>query len=250
MLNHRYFSTLATTVVFAGSVVALHTAYADTPPTSVKAGSVMDQRMMVSNEGFQAERDIRAARVAIFDGGIDQAKTLVKNAQAELSSVASQAPNLTTSNTQGQVPNSQADTQKATTKAADGKQVAATDLIPIDGQMMVADDMVLTPDKAAKVKEANEHLKNGETDKAMDTLKQGAIDITYTRLLMPVNGTTVHVTAAENLLNQGKYYEANLALKAAQDLVQTDTVMLGNTPAQASKITGVPAAGAKAATTN
>ena len=206
----------------------------------------MDHRMMVSNEGFQAERDITAARVAIFDGGIDQAKTLVKNAQAELSSVTSQKPNFYSGNMQGQVPNRQADTQKAT----DGKQVAATDLIPIDGQMMVADDMVLTPDKAAKVKEANEHLKNGETDKAMDALKQGAIDITYTQFLMPVDGTTVHVTAAENLLNQGKYYEANLALKAAQDLVQTDTVMLGDTPAQASKITGVPAAVAKAAATN
>ena len=170
----------------------------------------------------------------------------MKNAQAELSSIASQTPNFYSGHTQGQVPNSQADTQKAT----DSKQVATKDLIPIDVQMMVADDMVLTPEKAAKVKEANEHLKNGETDKAMDTLKQGAIDITYTRLLMPVDGTTVHVTAAENLLNQGKYYEANLALKAAQDLVQTDTVMLGDTPAQASKITGVPAAGAKAAATN
>ena len=246
MLNHRYFPTLAATVVFAGSVVALHTAYADTPPTSVKAGSAIDHRMMVSNEGFQAERDIRAARVAIFDGGIDQAKALVKNAQAELSSVASQTPNFYSGNNQGQVPNSQAGTQKAT----DNKQVATKDLIPIDVQMMVADDMVLTPEKAAKVKEANEHLKNGETDKAMDTLKQGAIDITYTRLLMPVDGTTVHVTAAENLLNQGKYYEANLALKAAQDLVQTDTIMLGDTPTQASKIMGIPAAGAKAAATN
>ncbi len=205
---------------------------------------------MVSNEGFQAERDIRAARVAIFDGGIDKAKTLIKNAQAELKSVASQAPSFYTGNPQGQTKNSPTGTQKDVTKVAEPNKVTATDLIPIDGQMMVADDMVLTPDKTVKVKEANEHLKKGETDKAMDTLKQGAIDITYTRLLMPVDGTETHVTAAENLLDQGKYYEANLALKAAQDLVQTDTLLLGDTPAQASKVAGVPAAGTSAPASN
>ena len=189
--------------------------------------AMTDKRLMVSTDGFRAERDLAAARIAIFQGNTEAAKTLVKEAQGDLKTVAQQAPK--------DFPNG--------APTADGKGTGNTDLIPIDGQMVVADDMVLSADKAAKVKEANEHLKNGDTDKAVDTLKQGAIDVSFTRVLMPIKATDVHVDAAVNLLDQSKYYEANLALKAAQDLLQTDTVVFGDTPAQAAKMTGMPATG-------
>ncbi len=212
-------------LVLTGLPVMAAATAGDAATTSTQA-NFTDQRLKVSNDGFKAERALGTARVAIFEGNPDQAKTLVTDAQNDLKTVATLAPK--------DFPNG--------APTADGKGIGNADMIPIDGQMVVADNMVLTPDKAAKVNEANEHLKAGDTDKAMETLKQGAIDVSFTRVLMPIKETDVHVDAAAGLLGQGKYYEANLALKAAQDLLHTDTVVFGDTAAQAAKATGMPAA--------
>ena len=56
----------------------------------------------------------------------------------------------------------------------------------------------------------------------------------------PLRRTNVRVDAAAGLLDQGRYREANLAPKAAQDLSRTDTVGLGQTAAQAAEMTGTP----------
>lgn len=235
MSIHRHKATaFAVTLLLGSSLTAASSFAADNSNSASNANtqtSMTDKRLMVSNDGFKAERELGAARIAIFQGNTDAAKTLVKDAQADLKVVAQQAPK--------DFPNG--------APTADGKGTGNADVIPIDGQMVVADNMVLTPDKAAKVKEANEHLKTGDTGKAMDTLKQGAIDVAFTRVLMPIKETDVHADAAASLLDEGKYYEANLALKAAQDLLQTDTVTYGGSAAQAAKMTGMPAAGAAAA---
>ena len=232
MSEYRRNTVALVSALLIGSTLAGAPAFAaDTSSDAAKAGSqqaMTDKRLMVSNDGFKAERELGAARIAIFQGNTDAAKTLVKDAEADLKTVIAQAPK--------DFPNG--------APTADGKGTGNPDLIPIDGQMAIADDMVLTPEKTAKVKEANEHLKNGDTAKAMDTLKQGAIDVAFTRVLMPIKETNVHAEAAATLLDQGKYYEANLALKAAQDLLRTDTVAFGDTPAQAAQVTGLPATSA------
>ena len=48
----------------------------------------------------------------------------------------------------------------------------------------------------------------------------------YTTLFRSVGSTTEHVNAAADLLGKEKYYEANLALKAAEDGLVIDTVAL------------------------
>ena len=222
-------AAFAVTLILGSSLASGASFAADQAKAGAQNG-MTDKRLMVSNDGFKAERELGAARIAIFQGNTDAAKTLVKDARIDLKTVTQQAPQ--------DFPNG--------APTADGKGTGNADVIPIDGQMVVADNMVLTPDKATKVKEANEHLKNGDTAKAMDTLKQGAIDVAFTRVLMPIKETDVHVDAAATLLDQGKYYEANLALKAAQDLLQTDTVAFGDTPAQAASMTGMAPAGASA----
>ena len=230
-ISCRNLSAFSTVLLLGSSLTVLSASAADTAKDTAKSdapSSMMDKRLMVSNDGFKAERDIGSARIAIFQGNTDAAKTLVKDAQADLKIVVQQAPK--------DFPNG--------APTADGKGTGNADVIPIDGQMIVADNMVLTPDKAAKVKEANEHLKSGDTDKAMDTLRQGAIDVAFTRVLMPIKATDTHVDTAASLLDQGKYYEANLALKAAQDLLRTDTVAFADPAAQAAKATGLPPAGA------
>ena len=246
MVKQRCTSAVLATVLMLGTGGVMDRVWADTAPAApatkpVVPNAMLDQRLKLSDDGFRAERDIGSARIAIFQGDVDRAKTLVADASTDLATLTKQAP--TDYPPPAPAPKTAAGTPPSTTAMA----AVPAGMVPFDGQMVVADNMVLTPDKAAKVKEANDHLKSGDVKGAMDTLKQGQIDVAFTRLLMPVDGTDTHVKAATTLLDQGKYYEANLALKAAQDLVQTDTVAFDDSAAQAAKMTGVPAATASGA---
>ncbi|HET9032284.1 MAG TPA: YfdX family protein, partial [Dokdonella sp.] len=98
------------------------------------------------------------------------------------------------------------------------------------GQLMLADDFVMTPEKRAHIDKANAQLKSGDHDKAIDELKLAAIDVNYTRVWMPMEQSEKHLDKAIKLAKSGKYYEANLALKAIQDNLTVDSVSLDELP--------------------
>ena len=87
----------------------------------------------------------------------------------------------------------------------------------------LADDFVLTPEKAAKIAKVNEHLKKGENKQALEILRDAGIYLNLTAVLLPLEPTTSAVEKAAKLMSEDKYYEANLALKAAEDGVLVDS---------------------------
>ena len=60
----------------------------------------------------------------------------------------------------------------------------------------------------------------------MEQLRQGDIDVNFTRVLMPFDSTCEKLGEAIDLANQSKYYESNLALKAAEDGMGFDSISL------------------------
>jgi hypothetical protein len=164
-----------------------------------------------------AMREAGFARVAIFDGELDQAKTLIEQAQTHLKGAKKNAPEITV-------------TVKAVEKIGDktidsSKMTETNDFIPIDTSLTLAEDFVATPEKTEKIKEANEHLRKGNHEKADEILKDAGIDVSVTRFLVPLDFVTSQVDKASSLLKDHKYYEANLALKGALDSMVTDTVL-------------------------
>jgi hypothetical protein len=103
-------------------------------------------------------------------------------------------------------------------------------LIPIDGQLVVSDNFVATPEKAKQISEGNQKLKEGKSDEAMKALKLASVDIGFTRVLMPLNETEAHVNLAADLIKNESFYEANMALKAAEDGLNVETIMLVEAP--------------------
>jgi hypothetical protein len=172
----------------------------------------------VSKEGGSAMQDVRWARVAIFDGQPKQAEKILEQAKKDLTTVEKQAPKMVvTVNTKEQLGDKTVDAEKTT---------QATDLIPIDAALTLSEDFTATPEKTKQIAKANEHLKKGETSKAVEVLHEADIGVGVTRTLMPVKSTSTHVDKAIELLKDHKYYEANLALKAAEDGQVVDTVLL------------------------
>jgi hypothetical protein len=172
----------------------------------------------VSQESAAAVRDMRAARLAIFEGHPGDAKRLLASAKKSLSAADKQRPQtLITVKTERKV-------GERTVSKNETRET--TDLVPVDAWLDVSEDFVSTPEKKASIKKADEHLKAGARTKALEDLHAVDVDVVATRLLMPMGSTSKHLDKAISLLNKDRYYEANLALMAAENGLMTDTMFL------------------------
>jgi hypothetical protein len=196
--------------------------------TGISKDDASTQELLkVSQEGFAAIRAIRAARVAIFNGQPMVATKMLTKAKVDLKAASKNAPTLVTAT-------------EATVRGkvvADAVDVEKVNWIPIDGQVSLADTFVVSAEKAKHIAKANEHFKNGKSKEAIEELRLAAISVSCTRVLMPLATTTDWVMEASKLMSQQKYYEANLALKAAEDglVVSTANVIEMPVPVKTEK---------------
>lgn len=177
------------------------------------------QSLKLSQDGYNVMRDVRAARLAIFNGDTDAAKQFVEDAKADLNKAKTDATVVKSKNSEGNKGNENEESTQA-----------AGNWIPIDGELMVADNFVSTPEKTEHIKQGNQKLKEGKTEEAMQHLNLAEVDIGFTRLLMPLDKTEAHINQAADLIENEKYYQANVALKAAEEGLNLDTVMLVGLP--------------------
>jgi len=188
-----------------------------TPAGSNKA---MDMGQF-SQAGHSAMANIADARLAIFNGDAKVALKLMESAKKLLIEADKDAPLLggTTSS----------DKTKPAISSADPKLRS----VPIDGQLALADDFIMTPEKKVHIDKANESFKKGDHATALEELKLGAIDVNYTRWWLPIAPTESHLTQAIKLADESKFYEANLALKAIEDSVTVDSISFSDLPVAA-----------------
>lgn len=163
----------------------------------------------VSQESATAMQGVRMARFALFDGRPDAAEKLLDKAMQNFEKVKKEAPK-------------QIVTVESTRKVGDktvstDKHTETSDLIPIEASLALGEDFVATPEKSAKLDEANRQMHAGKMSKAIEVLRAADISVSVSRLLMPLDDTMIHVSKARALIKEHEYYEANLALKGAED---------------------------------
>jgi hypothetical protein len=179
---------------------------------SVAAKAKDDSIINTVEDAYKALREIRASRLAIFNGSTDEALKLATEAQTNFQS---------------------AETQMAQYSVQTKKPAASGDAyIPFDTSMMLSEGFKATPDKQAGIIKANEHIAKGESKKAVEVLKASNIDITLTAALIPAKASVTHIADAIALMKESKFYEANLALKAIEDSVIMDSYSVDTVPVQ------------------
>ncbi len=176
--------------------------------------------MKFSEDGNRALREIRGARIAIFNGDPKNAMELMAKAKTDVAAAEKEAPTFSVKTTV---------TEKGKPVATEAEQMKAVN-VPVDGQIVLADTFVATPEKKARIDKANESFKKGDQKQAIEELRQGEIDVSYTRLMMPLASTHKRLDSAIKLAQDGKYYEANLSLKAIEDGLGFESVTLTETP--------------------
>ncbi len=192
---------------------------ADHPAKMQSEDYTAQELMQVSQEGFSAMRAVRSARVAIFNGEPEVANELLDKAMNELYAAKNSYPFFQHGKTD------------AWDKTGKGKtQTAQSWWIPIDGWVALAETFVASPEKKQHIDKANKYFKNGQSKEAIEELRLGEIDVTYTCVLLPWDATIKCVNQASKLADEHKYYEANLALKAAEDGLIMDSTYLIERP--------------------
>ena len=98
-----------------------------------------------------------------------------------------------------------------------------------DSAKKLTDDAasLLAGDSHDWAKFVNGKMAKGDWKGAVDTLQLAGISVLQTQYLMPLNQTRKAVASAQKLLSSGKYYEANLVLKGAEEGIVIDSEMLG-----------------------
>lgn len=210
MKHKAFFTTTAVAALVVATLGLAGEANTDQRPDLPNSGLILlaqaDQPaerpiLQLSDEGLKALRAVSAARLAIFEGQPKEAEKLLSHAKADLGEAAKTAEKL----------------------AFKSKKAYTGTLIPIDARLTLADDFILTPEKAAKIAKVNEHLKKGENKQAIAILRDAGIYLNLTAVLLPLEPMTSAVEKAIKLIGEDKYYEANLALKAAEDGVIIDS---------------------------
>lgn len=188
--------------------------------------SAAEQAMYKFSEtGNSAMRSIRGARLAIFNGEPIAAIKLMESAKALIEQAQKGAPTFDTTSkvvVGGAVLGTSSDKSEITS-------------VPVDGQVVLADDFVPTPEKQAHIDKANEHIKKGDTAKAIEELLLGEIDVTFNQSWMPMAASIKHIDQAIKLAAQDKYYESSLSLKAIEDSVTVNSIHLHDLPQHSGK---------------
>lgn len=207
MKNLLLASMIATVMTATPVLASENTADAKTETTSVEkvqreAGEVLH----MAGQGFDAMRDIQLARVAIFQGHTGTAKKFIANATTLLSDTSTDWSKFTKVDHKAKMINDQ--------------------YIIINSNFSISENFVASPEKDAVIKKANEKISEGDPKGAVDTLRLAGMSVVQNQYLMPLQQTRQAVAETAHLLNSGKYYEANLMLKSAEDGIVVESQLL------------------------
>lgn len=230
-----------------GSTNSTQQSYSTQSPHSNMSGSQTNMRsgdpMKPSKAGFQAMYELRAARLAIFNGNPQAVQDLLSDAQSSLqavsreisssnngsggSSSSSSSSNTSSGNNGGGNNGSNQTAMSNSGSSNSGSNTSGSvHYIPIDGQIMLVDSFVDSSAKKSHVDKANQNIAQGKSKEALDELRLAQVDAFFTGVVMPLEPTLKHVSDAKKLVDQKKFYEANLALKAAEDGIRADSFAL------------------------
>ena len=189
----------------------------------------------LSADGRKAFQDVRLARLAIFDGQTDQAKKYADEAKALITKAKTDDTAFMKAEAALKPPAGVS--QRSATEGAGEKPMQSTTptaWLPVDGGLTLGEDFVATPAKAAGVAKANDQLKKGDHKQAMETLKLAEINVALVMEVAPLDKTISAIDSAAQLIDSGKYYEGNQALKGVEDGVRFDVADVNSGPEKAS----------------
>jgi hypothetical protein len=217
----KHFSPLPTLAAVCALAGAPALAATWTNPPAADSRAATKDFGHLSIDGVRAFQDIGLARLAIYDGKPDGAAKLITDAQQALTRAKTDDTVFVKAESELTPPKNAP--APASTTAPSTSKIA---WLPVDGEFVLGETLTPTAANTAAVAQANQHVHNGEPDKAREALKLADVDADFTLAVVPLNQTTTDVDQASTLMGRHDYYGASQALREAQNGVRYDSVLL------------------------
>ena len=181
-----------------------------------KPGVAQQAIIKFSEAGSLGMQSVRGARVAIFNGEPMAALKLMEAAKKHFEDADKNSPTLDTTTTiiVGGI------------AIGTGSHKGDVKSVPVDGQVILADDFVPTPEKQVHIDKANGFIRLGDNGSAINELLLGEIDVVLQQSWIPIAPTLKHLNQAIKLAGEDKYYQSNLSLKSIDDSIALSSVNL------------------------
>lgn len=200
-------ATLALAAMMSTAAITAYAAVDATPSYQTQT-----EMLKIADEALGAVTDAHAARLALFDNNLEAAKDKLADARAVFVDAEKELNDFTIGDTED--PSS------------------AAKFLPFNLSMALSEDFQSTPETAEALEKAQGLIQSGSTDDAIDVLRLASIDVDISAAMLPVEGASEQLQKAQDLLDDGKYFEANLALKEMEDSVVVRTYSLDMIPQQ------------------
>lgn len=235
-IRKGFAAILIASTVMSGVAYAADSAANTQEPALVKQDAKLDKAIdkdvgKLSKDGAQALLDIQATRIAIFNAEPDQAKSLIHKAKDELQK-AGKDDSVFMKAVSELTPARKAEAGDKT-EATKPDTSAPIAWLPVNSQISLGEDFQATPEKMAAVSDANQSLKKADRKSALEKLALADVDVKFTTAVVPLEQTTTDVGKAADLIDQGKFYEANAVLKDVTDHAMLNIVDIYGHPYKA-----------------
>ncbi|MEC3862857.1 YfdX family protein [Mesobacterium sp. TK19101] len=199
MKPYTVLKSVAVAMLLSTSAITAYAATTDPAPVTAPSYKTQSAMLKTADEALNAVVNARAARLALFDNNIDEAKARLTKATEEFNVAEKGLNDLTIGDTE--MPDN------------------AARYLPFDMSMVLSDNFVPSEDATQALNQAGDQIKQGNTDQALETLRLASVDVNVSAALLPVADTSDQLEKAQTLMDQGKYFEANLQLKKIEDSV-------------------------------
>jgi hypothetical protein len=165
---------------------------------------VAQDSIKVSEDALMTMRNVGSARLALFNGSPAKAQiytdAAVTRATATLNDADKYALDINASKKDGEK------------------------YVPFNAGLTVAETLEPNNERLKAIANSSKPQGKSESQKATEPLKVDEIGVAVSTELLPIQAAKTHIEDAAKLIGEGKYYQANLALKAVQDSVITEIV--------------------------
>ncbi len=184
---------------------------ASAPLFSVQAATdnqdvVIADTIKISGNAKAVVTDVRSARFALFDGQTDAALELVKKARSVFDS--------------------------AILNYAMKIDAAGDFVIPLDRSITLAEDFKPTKESEKVLKKAGELAQQGNESDAIKLMADAGIDLDIRFVLLPVLKNITNLDSAISDIENKKFYEANMKLKAIETSIELEELNIEEVPQQ------------------
>ncbi|WP_196223503.1 YfdX family protein [Roseibium sp. RKSG952] len=201
--------SVATIVALALATTSLsQIAFAETEVSSETetGGEVETQHIRIPATGKLILDGVRAARLALFDGNLDQAKEIVSASRGAIDEHAA----------------------KFSVHLSDSKGYA----LPVDSGLKFSDGFEPTDQHGASITQAGVMIQEGRVDEAIKVMSKAGVELDVAVVMLPVGATATHLEQALTDIEAGQIHKANMALKAVETSTVIQDFKPGNLPAQ------------------